>query len=168
MERTAVLSECGTYRYELTRRWDDGPSVTWIMLNPSRADATVDDPTIRRCIGFAKSWGYSAITVRNLYGLRATKPAALWCHPDPVGPENDAHLLRCVGDPLVVCAWGAQGRRGSRVIKTLGERHAPLHILAFTDGVPPRPRHPLYLKADLTPIRLRHGWDQPIATGEVG
>ena len=74
----AVISQDERHRYSLTRRWGDGPRVCcWIMLNPSTADATTDDPTIRRCIGFTHDWGYDALTVVNLYAWRATDPADL-------------------------------------------------------------------------------------------
>ena len=74
----AVISQDERHRYSLTRRWGDGPRVCcWIMLNPSTADATTDDPTIRRCIGFTHAWGYDALTVVNLYAWRATDPADL-------------------------------------------------------------------------------------------
>lgn len=86
--RAAVLSPCGRYRYELTRRWAPGPLVGWVMLNPSRADAHTDDPTVRRCVGFAHRWGYGGLIIRNLYALRATDPAALADHLDPVGPDT--------------------------------------------------------------------------------
>lgn len=157
--RRAVLSDCGTYRYELIRRWDVTlPRVGWIMLNPSTADAEQDDPTIRRCIGFAKSWGYGGIVVRNLYALRATDPRALWNHPSPVGPDNDSYLLDAVDDLVTVCAWGAHGRRGDAVINALSDAGAALYHLGLTKAG--KPRHPLYLKGDLTPIRLSGGEGQ--------
>jgi len=59
----AVLSDCGTYRYVLTRRWAEGPVLGWVMLNPSRADAGRDDATVRRCMGFVRSWGFAGIIV---------------------------------------------------------------------------------------------------------
>lgn len=156
MLRDAVISECGTYRYELIRRWDASlPRVGWIMLNPSTADASVDDPTIRRCIGFAKSWGYGGIVVRNLYALRATDPRELWKHPSPTGPDNDTYLMESVDEPITVCAWGANGRRGDAVINALSDAGAALHHLGLTKaGVP---KHPLYLKSDLRPVPLGGG-----------
>ncbi|RNL60999.1 DUF1643 domain-containing protein [Nocardioides marmoriginsengisoli] len=147
---TAVLSADGLYRYELTREWGR-PSgfLTWIMLNPSTADAQADDPTIRRCIGFAKSFGHTGIRVLNLYALRATNPADLWTAPDPVGPENDQvladELMRATRDQsVVVAAWGANARQ-TRVDQFLSFPRAAstLRSLGITkDG---QPRHPLYL-----------------------
>jgi hypothetical protein len=152
MLRSAVVSDCGAYRYELTRRWDITlPRVGWIMLNPSTADAEVDDPTIRRCIGFAKAWGYGGIVVRNMYALRATDPKALRTHPDPIGRFNSSYLRRCAAEPVTVCAWGAnadpvdeQGTVGGLIVN--GVR---LYHLGLTKNG--SPRHPLYLKAGLRP-----------------
>jgi len=150
-ERSAVLSDCGTYRYLLTRRWSEGPLLGWVMLNPSRADALVDDPTIRRCVGFARRWGFAGIVVRNLYALRATDPRELLHHPDPVGPDNHTHLDAAAGDALTVCAWGARGgTRGGDVAAQLDERGAHLVCLGLTLGA--QPRHPLRLAAALDPV----------------
>lgn len=102
----AVLSADGVYRYELQRSWGAGPVVEFIMLNPSTADADVDDPTIRRCVGFAKRWGYGSLVVHNLYAYRATDPAELVNVDDPVGPENRDYLSRGDAD-CTVAAWGA-------------------------------------------------------------
>lgn len=148
---SAVLSSCGTYRYELHRTWDRALGrVAWIMLNPSTADATVDDPTIRRCVGFARTWGYGGIVVRNLFALRATNPKGLRRVEDPIGPYNDAYLYSGAdADALTVCAWGAHGRyldRQAQVLELL--RHRPLHHLStgLTSGG--SPKHPLYLRND--------------------
>ena len=110
---TAILSPCGRYRYRLER--DLGAltatrgAVAFIMLNPSTADATTDDPTIRRCIGYARAWGYARLIVGNAYAWRSTDPAGLWtAGPGPVGPDNDQHLEQIARDAEpVVCAWGA-------------------------------------------------------------
>lgn len=167
-ERDAILSECGRYRYRLMRSWGgmfDGPRiVNFIMLNPSTADATADDPTVRRCVGFAKGWGFTGMVVTNLYAYRATDPAELWRADDPIGPENDWHLLDGAtrhGDHevgLVVCAWGSHGIRDARglaVAMRLGKYGIKTHCLALTKGR--EPAHPLFLKADLRPMRFDPG-----------
>ena len=93
--KDAVLSECKKYRYMLRRVWDrTKPACLFIGLNPSTADATVDDPTIRRCVGFADSWGYGELVVGNLYAFRATKPKDMFNQDDPVGPFNDLWLKK--------------------------------------------------------------------------
>jgi hypothetical protein len=149
----AEISACGLYRYTLHRpcevRHPERGTALFVMLNPSTADATQDDPTIRRCRGFARTWGCNGLTVVNLYALRSTDPAALWRAADPVGPENDYHLRRIAreyGD--VVCAWGA-GARPDRVaafLKLMEGAGARLWSLGVTkDG---SPRHPLYVRAD--------------------
>ena len=113
IQSTAEISRDGVYRYRLTRRWetDDRASMLrWIMLNPSTADASLDDPTIRRCMGFARAWGYGGIVVHNLYALRATDPRQLRDHPDPVGPVNDSYIAGW--RVPTICAWGAHADSG--------------------------------------------------------
>lgn len=150
IERSAVLSPCRTYRYALTRRWGRGPYAMFIGLNPSTADETHDDPTIRRCIAFARAWGYEALCMTNLFAYRATQPADMKKAADPVGWENDSTLTtlaRCSG--VVVAAWGAHGTYKGRdqSARLLVPR---LHYLRLTkDG---HPGHPLYLPASLKPI----------------
>ncbi len=147
----ATISACGRYRYTLTRRWGSGSSsVLWVMLNPSTADATLDDPTIRRCIAFSKAWGRDALTVCNLYALRTTYPAELWKCADPVGPENDKHIVRSGGD-VIVCAWGANAK-ADRVTAffNLMSGMAPMLCLGTTKAG--APRHPLYV-AGSTPLQ---------------
>lgn len=162
MVRGATLSPCGTYRYMLQRRWngphDHGSEVVWIMLNPSTADADVDDPTIRRCVAFSRSWGYRALTVVNLFGLRSTDPAELLRHPDPVGEANDTIIEVAATSAyagVVVAAWGAHPAvrsRGLIVRDRLAARGVAVHRLGAPtkDG---RPRHPLYVKGD-TPLEV--------------
>ena len=124
------------------------------MLNPSTANATRNDPTIRRCIGFARAWGYERLVVTNLFGLRATLPAALRSAVDPIGPENDRHLRRAaVQADRIVCAWGvhgALGNRGAEVLTLL--KGFRLEHLGLTRGG--HPRHPLYLPAACQPQPL--------------
>src|SRR5262245_44648837 len=90
-QQNAVISNCGRYRHVLTRQVGPGTrTATFILLNPSTADARVNDPTIRRVIGFTRQWGYDRLTVLNLFAVRATDPADLKRADDPVGPENKA------------------------------------------------------------------------------
>ena len=156
MQRTACIDETGDYRYKLSRIWNsDEPMVMFIMLNPSTADANVDDPTIRRCIGFAKSWGYGGLWVGNLFALRSPDPEDLLLADEPVGSQNNA-ALNSMADrsDLVVAAWSAFAAkfpaREAQVREMFGPR---LYCLATTKGG--HPRHPLYLKGDLTPIVYR-------------
>lgn len=152
----ACLSEDGKYRYWLTRRW--GPSmrsVVFVMLNPSTADATVDDPTIIRCRNFAQDWGYDALHVVNLCAFRATDPKVMRRAWNPVGRENDEHLHRAADlvrwhDGLLVAAWGANAdqRRVHEAIDALGV--VEIHHLGLTKGG--HPRHPLYLRRDAKPV----------------
>lgn len=119
------------------------------MLNPSTADATKDDPTIRRCISFAKREGASGLVVVNLYAFRATNPSRLAEALDPVGPENWQYLEKAGNVADVVCAWGSQGLcppHVVRVINFLKEREVGLLCLGTTMGG--SPRHPLYVKSD--------------------
>jgi hypothetical protein len=155
MERSACFDASGRYRYCLTRRWAArGATVAFVLLNPSTADANLDDPTLRRCIGFAKRWGYAGLEVVNLFAWRATRPADLRRARDPVGPENDAHLLAAAaraGD--VVLAWGIHGTllgRGQAVLTLLRAQAPRLLCLGRTRGG--QPRHVLYLPGDLRPM----------------
>jgi hypothetical protein len=161
-ENSATFSGCGAYRYELLRTWDERRlRCCWIMLNPSTADATRDDPTIRRCVGFAKAWGFGGIAVVNLFALRATNPDALWAHAAPKGPRADFYLIKWVRQcPAVIAAWGAVGignerwaRRHLEVRSCLESLHvAPLCLALTKDG---HPRHPLYARGTLRPVPWR-------------
>lgn len=163
VQRFADLSPDGVYRYWLGRRWADGETLRFIMLNPSTADADLDDPTIRKCVGFARRLGYSAIGVMNLFAYRATDPKelvrAMKAGVDVVGPETDARLGTMLRSNLalgngVVAAWGAQSGIDERVREVLRmEGSRALCTLGLTaKGVP---RHPLmlgYEGATLTPM----------------
>lgn len=154
VERTARISEDGVYRYTLDRVWRKAaPRTVFLMLNPSTADGTVDDATIRRCVGYARRWGHGGIRVINLYALRSRDPAALWTHPDPVGPDNEATLIETARDArsrghLVVAAWGANARtsRAVSVAWTLAEVGKPLACFGLTKAG--HPLHPLMLRGD--------------------
>ena len=120
-------------------------------LNPSTADETQDDPTIRRCQGFARDWGYGGLVMANLFAFRATDPAVMKQAADPVGPDNDEHLLQLASTcPLVVAAWGTHGQHLGRDHQ-VRELTPNLHCLRLTkEGYP---GHPLYLPKSLTPVR---------------
>lgn len=149
----AKLSSCKKYRYSLSRDTGlltpDKGIVLFIMLNPSTADAFTEDPTIRRCMGFAKTWGHSGLVVGNLYALRATNPKELWKADNPIGRNNDYWLKQMMSETKdVVCAWGnnAQPDRAREFINIARELYVNLWCLGINkDG---SPRHPLYIKAD--------------------
>lgn len=151
-EGFAVISADGRYRYRLGRMWGRviDPTVLFVMLNPSTADATVDDNTIRRCIGFAKSWGFGHLLVGNKYAFRSTDPEVLkkMSQSDAVGPENHTHLTDMANlCSLIVCAWG---NPGGRMLPTALMPHAgKCHHLGLT--MSGAPKHPLYLPAELKP-----------------
>lgn len=154
-EATAEFSPCRAYRYALTRTWDDRRlPMAFVMLNPSTADAFVVDPTIRRCIDFARRWGAGGLLVLNLYGLRATDPKELRGHPDPIGPANDEVITRRLRQPLsrVVVGWGAhadpvRAAQVAQVIRTAG--HLPRCLDITKSGAP---RHPLYVRANVVAV----------------
>lgn len=154
----AAISQDGKYRYALWRKWAPGPVCPWIMLNPSTADATQDDPTIRRCLGYARDWGFSGIVVVNLFSLRATDPAELRAARDPIGPETAMYhwnILKLCS--RVVCAWGAHGSingRGREVKVNLNLIGVLPYVLKLTKGG--EPAHPLYLKGNLIPEPWDH------------
>lgn len=150
MKRWVALSPCGSYRYLLGRRWDLGPTLGWVMLNPSTADGETDDPTIRRVVAFSKSFGASACLVGNLYALRATDPRELRHHEDPVGPENGAWLdqLFDESDLGVVAAWGNPVYPSAELVRlrvwtTMLGRDLVCLGMTITE----HPRHPLYVPA---------------------
>lgn len=125
-----------------------------IGLNPSTADETKDDPTIRRCIDFAKRWGYGALCMTNLFAWRDTKPENMRLAADPVGVMNDSHLaLTSDGAGIVLAAWGKHGafkKRDDRVLRIMRELHRPVYCLRRNqDG---SPQHPLYVPAETKPI----------------
>ncbi len=151
MIRSAHFSQCRTYRYLLTREWGSGLAVAFIGLNPSTADETQDDPTIRRCIGYAKEWGYARLHMLNLFAFRATDPADMMAADDPIGPDNDDTLRRVAADSIMtVAAWGVGGRHLGRAATVLAMGLSRLHYLRLTKGG--HPGHPLYLPKALRPI----------------
>ena len=142
---SAVFSLDRVYRYQLRRTWgNSGSHATWIMLNPSTADALEDDPTIRRCTAFTKAWGLDGLIVVNLFALRATDPRELRGHPDPVGPANDRWIAEALhSSSVVVAAWGAHPlaeKRTDQVTAIVAERAGYASCLGVTkDGYPLHP-----------------------------
>ena len=141
------------YRYRLWRTWDVAtPRVLFVLLNPSTADERVNDPTIRRCIGFARRWGFGGVEIVNIFAYRTTDPAALRTVADPIGPRNDYHIKaarrrasRCIA------AWGNHGSyldRSSHVLRAL-DRLGDVECLCETKAG--QPRHPLYVSGGKQP-----------------
>lgn len=146
----ADISENSLYRYSLWRSWGAGPRCLWMMHNPSTADATTDDRSIRRCVGFAKAWGFDGIEVVNLFAYRATDPKGLLVVSDPVGPENYTYLkTRARADfDYCVCAFGVvhpQLRKHvARALRILKDKK----LMCFGATKGGWPRHPLYMRHD--------------------
>jgi len=159
----AILSDCERYRYRLWRRWAPGPRVIWIMLNPSTADASEDDPTVRRCIGFARSWGFGGIEVLNLFPWRATSPddlvKAAESYDVVCRRERDRHIAAVldVSGSAPVAAWGAHRLavdESARLVPLVSAMGSRLLCLGTTKAG--APRHPLYVRGDTRPIE----WEQ--------
>jgi hypothetical protein len=155
MVSEATYSDCGAYRYRLKRRWSDaGGLVNFVMLNPSKADEIRNDPTVERCERRARRLGFAAFCVTNIFAWRDTDPHAMRRAPCPMGPENDAVLLREAQDAdQVIVAWGAHGvhlNRGPEVAKMFRTAGISMHHLGLSKHG--HPRHPLYLPYDRPPI----------------
>lgn len=156
----AIFSQDRRYRYSLTRVWDsDKDNVLFIGLNPSTADEHSLDPTLRRCLGFASTWGFGSFTMVNLFALRATDPLVMKLSRDPIGEtihgfqQNNVHILHEARSAAkVIACWGAHGRhlgRGTEVRRLLQEVTIPLYVLKLNrDG---SPAHPLYLPSNIQP-----------------
>ena len=147
----AEFSPCRTWRYALWRLWDDRlPKVAFVGLNPSTADETANDPTIRRCIDFAKRWEFGGLYMLNIFAYRATQPSDMKRSADPVGPGNDEALAYYrTRVQLIVGAWGNHGvfqDRSEAVKRVLSRRIDCLRVTSLG-----QPSHPLYLPAALKP-----------------
>lgn len=147
--KSVSLSLCGQYRYLLQRRWSPRQMLPFVMLNPSTADHLVDDPTIARCMGFAKLFSYGGIQVVNLFAYRTAYPKDLAKAGYPVGPDNDeAIIAACASHEKVVVAWGAQKgylvrQRIITVLRSILRSGAKPFCLGLNlDG---SPSHPLFL-----------------------
>lgn len=161
VEGRAVYSPDGDYRYVLRREWDEGPIATFVGLNPSTAEAHLDDPTVRKCWRWASSWGYGQMVMLNAFAYRATSPAELDDLEDPIGKHNEAYMTAIASDSdLIVAAWG-NGKILKRhdINESLGSfliskgKSGILHCLGTCkDG---SPRHPLYLPTATLPTVWR-------------
>lgn len=151
---SAAISDCGLYRYALVREWSPGARVAFCMLNPSKADAKITDPTLSRGVAFAKRWGFGSLEFVNLFAFRSTDKRVLSKVADPIGPDNDAHILAAAGRAsLFIVAWGVDGglrNRDRQVLELLRcvDRCVP-HALRVTKGG--FAEHPLYLPGELKP-----------------
>lgn len=164
--RAAMLSDDKRYRYWLRRTWREQPGyLLWIMLNPSTADAIGDDHTIRKCMGFARRWGYGSMMVVNLYAYRVTDPTLLesWDTPDPmVGPENDEWIKELAAKATgIVAGWGDSGPNGLRERAAYVADLLPAVEVACLgrtrQGMPRHPSRPGYA----TPLEIYWGAATP-------
>ena len=156
----AEFSECGRYRYLLQRQWGDEAVCLFVGLNPSTATAGSDDATVRKCVALARTWGFSGMTMANLFAVRCRYPQILSTHQDPVGPDNDRFLLPAVKQAhTVVAMWGNHG------LKSYGQlARRDQYILSLRDdwqclGITKHgaPRHPLYVASSSTFVNFTQG-----------
>lgn len=157
-ESGAEFSRCERYRWRLWRSWQPlGTRCAFVMLNPSTADETNDDPTIRRCIRFAKDWGHGSLEIVNIFAWRSTDPKALYQLDDPVGPDNDDAIRSAArAASQVICTWGNHGglhRRSAHVLDMLRPLCTPQALLVTKQD---QPGHPLYRPASTAPFN----WDE--------
>ena len=151
MQKEATISDDQIYRYKLSRTWDSTKStILFIGLNPSIADETIDDPTITRCLNYAKDWGYGTLLMANLFAFRSTYPKDIYLTDNPIGNENDNYILECVAQSdLVVACWGNNGMYMDRenIIKEL----IP-NLYCLKKNKNGTPHHPLRLPRNIRPI----------------
>lgn len=144
-EASADFSHCGRYRYRLRRRWAQGPALMFIQLSPATGGAERDDAVVRREVGFALGFGYSAITALNLYAGKARQLCELVAMSDPIGPDNDAYIERAAADhDLIVFAWGHHADPvrastvASRIWRTCAHTGASVACLGWTANNQPK------------------------------
>ena len=154
LESGAEFSPDRIHRYSLWRIWDrDKPYAAFVGLNPSTADEQKNDPTVRRCINYARDWGYGGLIMLNIFAYRSTDPKNLYITSDPVGPDNDYSIRKVSSEAgITVAAWGNHGEfmnRGREVIRLLSDPHC---LKLTKSGCP---GHPLYLRRDLMPVPFK-------------
>ena len=149
MIREAYFDKDKIYRYLLHRKWgSSGKKVTWIMLNPSTADEKIDDPTIRRCMGFSKQFGATELDIVNIFAYRSTDPKNLYISDDPIGDENDIYILKSIkSSSLVIIGWGNHGKLLNRSDEVVSNLLKPYHDKVFALKILKNgePGHPLYI-----------------------
>lgn len=152
IECGAKFSPCRKYRYTLWRVWDEEkPMIAFLALNPSAADEEKNDPTVQRCINYAKKWGYGGMYMLNIFAFRATDPKVMKAEEDPVGEENDKFILETIEKvDRLICAWGNHGQHMDRSDDIEILLHG-LKLECLGVNKSGEPKHPLYLKADLEP-----------------
>lgn len=157
MIKDAIFDDSEMYRYSLTRVWSNNQNkVLFVMLNPSTADHNVDDPTIRRCINFAKNWGVGSLEVVNLFGYRATDPDELKKAADPIGPDNDIHIQRAaLQSDKIILAWGTKEYLLGRNKKVMEDVLFSYKTHCLDISKNGHPKHPLYISANREPIMIR-------------
>ncbi len=149
----AIFSEDNIHRYALIHEWElDRPSLMIISLNPSAEDGELNNPTIRRCIGFAKRWGFGRLFITNLFSFKTSSPKDLFNSENPIGNKNDYWLKKLSKKvDKVVLAYGNHGKFKNRHEEILKIIHDPYCIKKSKTGMP---MHPLYLKYTEEPIRF--------------
>lgn len=159
MDTGAEFSPCRKYRYKLWRIWspdryDKDRYIAFLMLNPSTADETKNDPTVERCQRRAVAMGYQGMYVINIFALRSTDPEALYIAEDPVGPRNDAAIFEVADEcDTIVCAWGTHGslhNRGRHVLNAVAKMH-PFKLFHLGLSKAGHPKHPLYISYKTKP-----------------
>lgn len=157
IESNARFSPCWTWRYDLWRCWNPaGPTILWLLLNPSTADELNNDPTVERCERRSRAVGAGGYHVCNIFALRSTDPKGLYTAADPVGPENDEAIIATArAANRVICGWGNHGRlhnRGREVLAMLRENNIVPYCLKVTGAS--EPGHPLYIGYSVQPRLL--------------
>jgi hypothetical protein len=154
----ATFSDCGRYRYLLNRKWAEGPACLFVGLNPSTANANENDATVRNCITLATTWGFSEMTIANLFAIRCRYPHILSTNRDPVGPENDRILTTAIRNAqTAVAMWGNHGLNSYGLLPRRDEFALPLHNNWQCIGITKQgaPRHPLYAAKTSTLMPFR-------------
>lgn len=155
LEQSATISEDQQYRYSLARKVSDGERILlFVGLNPSTADAKLDDPTIRRCVGFAKLWGFSWLLMGNVYAFRSTDPKKLQTVENPVGSRNRNELDKMMAvSELVIAAWGNNSltAEAKEIADWIVKQDKTKCLGQNKNGTP---KHPLYLRASTEPRKL--------------